>query len=58
MDWLKSTSPIIDWVAYSLDITVRDIVHTVLTLPVNIIANVILSNLKQMLGKVKDSCPA
>ena len=41
MDWLKSTNPVINWVACSLDLTVGVKLHTVLALPLNSIANVL-----------------
>ena len=56
--WLKYTYPVIDSVACSLDLTVDDDLHAVLALPVNSIASMTLSSLKQVLAEVKHSCPA
>ena len=57
MDWLKSTNPIIDWVIRYLELTAGAKKHTILSLPVNIIANVTLSSVKKVLAKVKYGCP-
>ena len=46
MDWIKSTNPVIIWVFFSLHLTVGAQLHTVLSLPVNSVANLALSILK------------
>ena len=56
MDWLKSTNPVIDWVACSMELTMGTNLHTVLALLVNSIANVALSSLKQVLADIKRGC--
>ena len=50
MNWLKSTSPVVYWVAFSLDLTVGAWLHTVFAQPVNSVANLALSSLKKVLG--------
>ena len=45
MNWLKSTNPVIYWVACSLELTMHDNLHTVLALPINSVANVTLFSL-------------
>ena len=47
--WLLLTNTIIDWVAFSLKLTVGANLHALLALPVNSVANVTLSGLKQVL---------
>ena len=42
IDWLKYTNPVIDWVAWSLELTVGAKLHIALALPVNSISNVSL----------------
>ena len=46
MDWLKSTNPVIDWVACSLDLTLGANLRTVPALSVTSVANVALFSLK------------
>ena len=46
MGWLQSTNKVIDCVVCSLEITVGNSLHAVLTLPVNSVASVTLSSLK------------
>ena len=46
MDWIKSTNPVIDWVACCLDLTLGANLHTLLALPVTSAANAALSSLK------------
>ena len=58
MVWLKSTNPIIDWVACYLELTVGDTVHNLLAFTVKSVANVSLSSLGQVLAKVKCGSPA
>ena len=57
IDWLKFTNPVINWVAYSLELTVGNNLHTVIALPINSVANVTLSNLKQVLVEVNYGSP-
>ena len=58
MDWLKSTNPVVGWVACYLDLNVGTKFQTVLALLVNSVANVALPSLKQVLAEVKHGCPA
>ena len=58
IDWLISTNPVEIWVAFSLELTMGAKWHTVLALPMNSVANVTLSSLKQVLAEMKHSCPA
>ena len=46
MDWLKSTNPVIFWVACFLELTVGANLHIALAFPVNSVANVTLSSFK------------
>ena len=57
-DWLKSTNPVIDWVACFLELTVGAKLHTIIALLVNSVANVALSSLKKVLAEVNHGCPA
>ena len=58
MDLLKSTNPIIDWAACSLELTVGNILLAVLAFPISSDAYVTLSSLKLMLTEVKHGFPA
>ena len=58
IDWLKFTNPVINWVVCFLELTVGDNLHTVVALPINSVANVTLSNLKQVLVEVNYGSPA
>ena len=58
MNWLKSTNPVVYWVACSLELTGDANQHTLLALPGNIVPNVTLPSLKEVLAEVKRGCPA
>ena len=55
--WLKSTNPVIDWVACSLDLTIGAQLHIVLALLVKSLDNIYLQSLKLVLAEVKRGCP-
>ena len=56
MNWFKSTNLTIDWVACSLELTVRKYLYTIQTFPVNSIINMTLTSSKQVLAEVKHIC--
>ena len=45
MNWLKSTNPVFNWAACSLDLTVGAKLHNLLALPVSSVASMALSSL-------------
>ena len=50
MDWLKYTNLVIDWVVYSVEMTLGDSVHILLAFPVIIVTNSTISSSKLVLA--------